>query len=453
MTKKQENQFWDRLRGVTEDAGADPQTLEIFDEAVSRRRFMGRMGVGGAALTLFGFGAGTDAAMRGLFGRGLIPAAWADEANGLEDEQAKSAMSDAGKEDGLIVHNDRPLNVETPPHLLEDEVTPASRHFIRNNDLIPQQALDRDPNGWSLKIDGEVHEELEIGLDDLKSMDSKELVLHIECGGNGRANFDPQPRGNPWDRGAVGNARWTGVPLKDILERAGVKDSAVYTAHEGYEPILGDRGPFSRGVPIDKAMEEHTIVAYQMNGEDIPAAHGFPVRLVVPGWYGSCSHKWLTNITLRDQEHDGRGMTGYSYRMPKYPVAPGERPPEEDMKVGGPWLIKSVITGPKKDTGLERGETVKVTGHAWAGEDEVAEVWISTDFGLNWEKADLKGDPVNKYAWVHFEKELSFENRGYYEIWARAVDDKGNTQPIVQPWNPRGYDGNIVHKIPVTVAA
>jgi DMSO/TMAO reductase YedYZ molybdopterin-dependent catalytic subunit len=452
MTKKTDNQSWEWLRGVTRDAGARPETLDALDEFASRRRFMGQMGRGSAALALLGFGAGTEAAMQGLFGRGLIPVAWSSEAAGeIEDAQARAAMEDAGK-DGVMLYNERPVNGEPPAHLLGDAVTPTKRHFIRNNDLIPPQALQRDAQGWSLTIDGEVHREVTIGLDELKQMKTRSLVLPIECGGNGRAFFDPPVRGNQWKHGAIGCSKWTGVPLRDILEMAGVKDSAIYTAHYGYEPILGDRPPFSRGVPTDKAMEEHTMVAFQMNDEDIPAVHGFPVRLVVPGWYGSCSHKWLTKITMRDVEHDGRGMTGYSYRIPKYPVRPGERPPEEDMVVGGPWPIKSMITGPQADSEFARGDTVTVRGHAWSGENQVSEVWISTDFGLNWEKAEVS-NPMNPHAWVQFEKKLSFPNRGYYEIWARAVDNEGNTQPIVQPWNPRGYEGNLVHKLPVTIAA
>lgn len=452
MNKKTEYRSWHWLRGVTLDAGARPETLDAFDEVVSRRRFMGQMGRGSAALAVLGFGAGTEAAMQGLFGRGLIPVAWSSAAaGGIADEQARAAMADSAKE-GLIVHNERPVNAETPAHLLGDTITPINRHFIRNNDLIPPQALQRDAQGWSLTIDGEVQRAITIDLDELQTMRTVSLVLPIECGGNGRAFFDPPARGNQWKHGAIGCSKWTGVPLRDVLERAGVKDNAVYTAHYGYEPILGDRPPFSRGLPIDKAMEEHTIVAFRMNDEAIPAVHGFPVRLVVPGWYGSCSHKWLTRITLRDVEHDGRGMTGFSYRMPQYPVRPGELPPESDMVVGGPWPVKSMITGPVADSEFARGATVPVRGHAWAGESEVREVWISTDFGLNWEKAEINS-PLNRYAWVQFEKDLSFPNRGYYEIWARAVDSAGNTQPIVQPWNPRGYEGNLVHKVPVSIAA
>jgi DMSO/TMAO reductase YedYZ molybdopterin-dependent catalytic subunit len=220
--------------------------------------------------------------------------------------------------------------------MLGDAVTPAKYHFIRNNDRVSERAMRKDPQGWKLEIEGEVNSSKTFTLAELQGMKTVTYRVPIECGGNGRGRFDPSPRGNQWMYGAIGNSEWTGVPLRELLNAAGLKNSAVYTAHYGEEPILGDRPPFSRGVPIDKAMEEHTLVAFKMNGEDIPAVHGYPVRLVVPGWYGSTSHKWLTKIVIRDREHDGRGMTGYSYRMPKYPVRPGDRPPEEDMVVGGP---------------------------------------------------------------------------------------------------------------------
>ncbi len=449
--KTTDNGTWEWLRSYTRDHGASPQDLEIFDEVSSRRQFFGQVGKGGAALALLGFGAGTEAALQGLFGRGMIPAAWANEGVDITDDEAKKVLADAGKE-GLIVYNERPLNAETPAHLMGDAVTPVKRHFIRNNDRVSERALRKDPQGWKLEIEGEVNNKVSFTLDQLQGMNTVTYRLPIECGGNGRAYFDPPPRGNQWKNGAIGNSEWTGVPLRELLNAAGLKSSAVYTGHYGEEPILGDRPPFSRGIPIDKAMEEHTLVAFKMNGEDIPAVHGYPVRLVVPGWYGSTSHKWLNRIVIRDREHDGRGMTGYSYRVPKYPVAPGARPPEEDMVVGGPWRIKSVITGPAADSEFRVGQSIKVTGHAWAGEDSVKEMWVSTDFGLNWTKAKL-GSPANKYSWQQWETELSFDGRGYYEIWARGVDTQGNTQPIVQPWNPRGYDGNLVHRIPVMIQA
>ncbi|QKT04675.1 sulfite oxidase [Ectothiorhodospiraceae bacterium 2226] len=449
MDRKSGRLSWDGLRGRVQDAGAPPEAVDRLVELEGRRKFFGQVGRGGATLAMLGFfGAGTEAAMRGLFGRGLIPVAWAQE---VTDDQARQALQETGKE-GITVHNERPLNAEFGAHELADEITPINRHFIRNNGLIPQRAFQQDLQGWALEIDGEVNQPLKLTMEQIRNMPARTIQASLECGGNGRSLFDPPVRGNQWRQGAIGCSEWTGVSLGDVLREAGLRDSAVYTGHYGEDPPLaGDEVPISRGVPIDKAMEEHTLLAYQMNGEDLPAVHGFPLRIVVPGWVGSCSQKWLTRIWVRDQEHDGPKMLGYSYRMPAYPVAPGEDVPEEDMEVAKDWPIKSMITGPAEGSEHAAG-AVTVTGHAWAGEHEVERVEVSIDFGNTWTEAELR-DPANKYAWQQFEAEVELPGRGYYEIWARAFDDEGNGQPFRQPWNPRGYMGNVVHRVPVRVTA
>ena len=433
---------WDSLRGALQDSGADRSTLEHFDEFRSRREFFGLLGRGGAAVALTGMGAGLHATLSGLFGRGMIPVAWAQEA---ED----GGQPIPGKED-MTLHNQRPINGEFAPHLLDDSVTPTPNHFVRNNALVPKRAYNQDAQGWAFEVDGEVNKPLKLTLADLQKMPQVSMPLLIECGGNGRAFFEPPVRGNPWGRGAIGCSEWTGVRLRDVLKQAGLKNSAVYTAHYGEDPPIGGAEPFSRGVPIDKAMEEHTLIAYKMNGEDLHPLNGYPARVVVPGWIGSASQKWLNRITIRDQVHDAEKMTGYSYRVPAYPVVPGSRPPEEDMEIATEWLIKSMITRPEENTELKPGDSLQVAGHAWAGEQSVKKVEVSTDFGLNWQEAKLR-KPPNKYAWYRWESELKFPDKGYYEIWARATDADGRTQPIRQPWNPKGYLGNLVHRVPVLV--
>jgi DMSO/TMAO reductase YedYZ molybdopterin-dependent catalytic subunit len=438
MSAKGRKLTWNRLRGTLVDSGAPPQTLDQFDAFVERRQFLGRMGKGGVAAAFLGMGAGTDAALRGLFGRGLIPEAWA---------QAKMVP---GKP-GMIVFNDRPYNGEFPAHDLDAETTPIARHFVRNNGLIPERAERKDAQGWTLTIDGEVNKPLKLTLDQLKAMPAVTYALLVECGGNGRGLFNPPVRGNQWMQGAVGCAQWTGVPLRTLLEMAGVKPSAVYTGHFGEDPPLSGTGiPLSRGVPIEKAMEPHTLVAYKMNGEDLPAIHGYPARLVVPGWIGSCSQKWLTRVWLRNTVHDGAKMMGFSYRVPAYPVAPGAKVPENDMVIATSWIVKSMITRPEPESRIPVGGTVFARGFAWAGERRVSRVLVSTDFGVSWTAADVRFAP-NRYAWNRWDTTLTFPKRGYYEIWARAFDDAGGAQPFVQPWNPRGYLGNVVHRVPVMV--
>lgn len=438
MNKKSGSLDRDRLRGLLAEGGTRPEDLERYEEYMSRRGFFGRVG---ALTALVGFGAGADAALRGLFGQGLIPVAWAEAVE-------TGAMQ---SKPGMTVHNTRPINGEFAPHLLNDDITPSERHFVRNNGLVPNRAEKQDPQGWALTVDGEVDKALKLTLDDLRQMPSVTKALLIECGGNGRALFDPPVRGTPWKNGAVGCSEWTGVPLKEILNRAGLKNSAVYTAHYGEDPPIGDHQAFSRGIPIEKAMDEHTLVAYQMNGQDLTALNGYPVRVVVPGWIGSASQKWLNRIWIRDQVHDAEKMSGYSYRIPAYPVPPGSRPPKEDMEIATAWIVKSMITRPEANININVGDKVPVRGHAWAGEQEVRRVDVSTDYGLNWKETKLR-KPSNKYAWYTFETQVAFPNKGYYEIWARAEDSEGALQPARQPWNPKGYLGNVMHRLPVLCA-
>ncbi len=430
---------WDRLRGTLVDGGARPETLDQFDAFVERRQFLGRMSKGGAALALLGMGAGTDAALRGLFGRGLIPEAW-----------AQAAKTVPGKP-GITVHSDPPIVAEFAAPELDPEITPIAKHYVRNNGHIPARAERKDAQGWTLTIDGEVAKPLALTLDELKAMPAVTYALAVECGGNGRAFFNPPVRGSQWKHGAIGCAQWTGVPLRTLLERAEVKSSAVYTAHFGEDPPLsGTVTPISRGIPIAKAMESHTLVAYKMNGEDLPAIHGFPARLVVPGWIGSCSQKWLTRIWLRNSVHDGEKMMGSSYRMPAYPVRPGDKVPDKDMAIATSWIVKSMITRPEPDAKVAVGGTVFARGFAWAGERRVSKVLVTTDYGVSWTEADVRFAP-NRYAWNRWDTTLTFPRRGYYEVWARAFDDAGGAQPFDQPWNPRGYLANVIHRVPIVV--
>ena len=412
----------------------------------SRRHFLAVLGRGAALAGLGVFGAGSDAAVRGLFGRGLIPSAWGEIGQILLPKP------------DMIVHSEKPFNGEFPPHLLNDDVTPTARHFVRNNSGIPERAKSGDLHGWKLTIDGEVHRKLSLSMDDLIRFPQVTMQTVIECAGNGRSLFTPKVDGTPWIRGAVGCSEWTGVRLRDVLKAAGLKETAVYTGNYGEDLPIDSGEAFSRGIPIEKAMDEHTLIAFKMNGEVLPATHGFPARLIVPGWIGSAMQKWLNRIWIRDRVHDTGKMSGYSYRIPAYPPVPGSNPPEDEMIIATSGTIKSLITRPKSNIeedshGLEisAGTPVKVGGHAWAGENRVDKVFISTDYGIQWQEAQLI-QPANQYAWYHWETETAFENRGYCEIWARALDDKGAAQPLRQPWNPKGYLGNVIHRVPVLIA-
>ena len=404
----------------------------------SRRDFLANTGKVALLMGMGMFGAGCEAVNQGLLGHGMIPIA-------LDDLQAAGLP----KTD-MLVHSENPFNGEFAPHLLNDNVTPTERHFVRNNSTIPKRAIDKDLNGWKLVIDGEVHKELALSMDDLQSFPQVTYEVILECAGNGRSLFEPKIDGTPWQLGAVACSKWTGVRLRDVLQSAGLKPSAIYTGNYGEDIPTDGSEPFSRGIPIDKAMDERTLIAIKMNGETLPAAHGFPARLIVPGWIGSAMQKWLNRIWVRDQVHDSEKMSGYSYRIPAYQVQPGNRPPVEDMLIATSWRVKSLITQPKSHKKLRAGTPIKIRGHAWAGENEIDKVLVSTDFGIQWQETQLTS-PSNKFAWSHWELELTFANKGYYEIWARAYDDAGNAQPFTQPWNPKGYLGNVIHRLPVFV--
>jgi len=358
------------------------------------------------------------------------------------------------KDKDMIVLNDKPWNMEAQAHLLDEKVTSNRFMFIRNNGKVPQKI---DVANWSVTFDGEsVRQPKTYTLQELKSkFKSHTYQLTIECGGNGRSEFDPPAKGNQWTVGAVSCAAWTGVRLKDVLEDVGIKSNAVYIGyHAGDEHLSGDpdKEVISRGIPIDKAMQEETLLAFEMNGKNIPLVHGYPLRLVVGGWPASTSGKWITGISVRDRVHDGAKMEGYSYRIPCEPVEPGAKVKEEDMCIIESMPVKSLITYPKSGAMIDKGKTLAIRGHAWAGDLEVTKMEYSIDYGSTWQPCELEA-PANRLAWQHFSADVEFPKKGYYEVWARATDSKGKTQPMLLPgWNPKGYLNNASHRIAVKVS-
>ncbi|QRR03368.1 sulfite oxidase [Dyadobacter sandarakinus] len=360
-----------------------------------------------------------------------------------------------GKHAGMIVQGDKPWNVEAPVHLFDDKVTPLEKMFIRNNGLVPEKV---DVANWKITIDGEsVKEPKTYSLEELKSKFRQHTYqLVLECGGNGRSGYQPQTSGNQWGQGAVHCAQWTGVRLKDILNDVGIKNDAVYIGYHGADLHLS-RDPkkeaISRGVPIAKAMEDETLLAWQLNGKDLPEFHGYPLRLVIGGWPASVSGKWIKGISVRNKVHDGAKMEGHSYRIPKNPIAPGEDIPqtEEYFRIIESMPVKSLITYPKTGAIISSGAELALRGHAWAGDRAVKKVEVSTDFGTTWKPCRLEA-PTNRLAWQHWNAKVNFPVKGYYEVWVRATDDHGNAQPMVIPsWNPGGYLNNACERIAVKV--
>ena len=210
-----------------------------------------------------------------------------------------------------------------------------------------------------------------------------------------------------------------------------------------------DQQAISRGVPMSKALEGETLIAWAMNDNPIPRLNGYPLRLVCGGWPASTCGKWLQKIVIRNRVHDGAKMGGTSYRVPCEPVAPGTKVPDEDLCIIESMPVKSLLTFPKSGISHPVSELLAVRGHAWAGDYSVAAVYVSIDFGATWTETKI-GKPVNRLAWQHWNAQVSFPQIGYYEIWARAVDDQGISQPMVLPaWHPKGYLNNTCHRIAV----
>ncbi|MDT8429079.1 MAG: sulfite oxidase [Pseudomonadales bacterium] len=427
--------------GLYQSYQKDPQAADRLlwgrePDPVSRRGFL--RGSGLLALTT-ALGASIPFARH--MPAGLIPAAFAAENAPLQIQ---------GK-DGLTILNDRPLNAETPAHLLDPDVTPAQHLFVRDNGIPPSRV---DPANWVLEIAGESCENpRRFSIAELKqNFEHVSLQLQLECGGNGRHEFNPSASGNQWTVGAVGCPQFTGVRLRDVLQSCGVRDDAVYIGYYGADTHLSgnpELDPISRGVPIAKALEAESLIAWAMNGEDMPLQNGHPLRLVCGGWPGSVSGKWLTRIVIRNRVHDGEKMAAPSYTVPRYPVAPGTEVPDEDMKIIESMPVKSLVTFPRSGISHPLAEPLLVRGHAWAGDLQVRELFVSIDFGSTWQQAELKA-PVNRLAWQRWQTQVRFPQPGYYEVWARAVDENGQSQPmVVAGWNPRGYLNNACHRIAV----
>jgi sulfite oxidase len=433
--KKKEQGLHDLYR--SDPVRADELVFGRRSDPVTRRGFLSGLGSMSAIL-------GAEVVFGRFMPAGLIPAALAEEAG---------VFRIPGKDPALVLLNDRPINAETPPHLLDDAVTPADKLFVRNNGIVPP-AIDVD--NWRLAFDGEaVKTPRQYSLADLKSkFKHYSYQLTIECGGNGRYEFNPPARGNQWTTGAVGCPQWTGVRLRDVLEDVGIADNAVYIGYYGADIHLSgnpDKTVISRGVPMAKAMERESLIAWAMNGEDMPVMNGHPLRLVIGGWPASTSGKWLTRISVRDKVHDGPKMGGYSYRVPCEPPVPGATVPEEEMCIIESMPVKSLVTYPKSGLVHPAGDSLALRGHAWAGDLKVKSVDVSIDFGQTWQKTRLRR-PANRLAWQQWSSAIDFPKKGYYEVWARATDQNGRAQPMVVPgWNPKGYLNNACHRVAVKV--
>jgi sulfane dehydrogenase subunit SoxC len=306
-----------------------------------------------------------------------------------------------------------------------------------------------DPASWRLSVAGRVGRELSLSLDELRSRPATTLAVTMECAGNGRARLSPRPLSQPWMHEAVGTAEWTGTSLRGLLEEAGVDDGAPEVAFRGLDRGIegGEEQVFERSLPLTEALGEDLLLAYAMNGQPLPPQHGFPLRLVVPGWYGMTSVKWLERVTVLDRPFEGY-QQARSYRV--------RQTPDEDGAPVSRMLPRSLMIPPGIPDFATRARTLEpapctVRGRAWSGFGPVERVEVSADGGATWSDARL-GPQASKWAWRSWEWEWELRDPGEYELCCRATDGAGNAQPLEPPWNLGGYANNEVHRVAVRVS-
>ena len=340
----------------------------------------------------------------------------------------------------LHVMTEKPLNAETPVERLRSWITANDLFFDRNQGQIPEKPVSLEK--YRLRVEGEVNDPVALSFGQILQLPKQIVSNTMECSGNGRSLLKPKSRGNPWTIGGVGNAVYSGVWLKDLLDMAGLTERAHHVAFEGMDKGLGRSGiTFVRSIPLDKAMSS-TLLAYEMNGEPLPIKHGFPLRGLALGWTGANCVKWLHRITLLEKPYEGFFMDKV------YRVFQKGQNPKEGVVVTR-LSLKSIITQPLMEEELPPGN-VTVLGVAYAGEDRVTQVEVSTDGGKNWHQADFLG-PDEPYAWRQWQYTWKAQDPGEYSIMARATDQEGRQQPMNASWNVQGYGNNGVREHAIRV--
>ncbi|HXE13858.1 MAG TPA: sulfite oxidase [Bryobacteraceae bacterium] len=344
----------------------------------------------------------------------------------------------------MLLHNDRPEDLETPSEYFNTWLTPADVFFVRQH--IPRPRI--NPETFRLHLEGRVAKPMELKVADIQKLPQYTVAATLECTGDGRGFFRPRVPGIQWLRGAIGNAEWTGPRLSDVLKLAGGDLSAPWVTINGADTGVAKTPDFIRSFPMKKALHPATLLGLKMNREPIPELHGFPLRLIVPGWDGASWVKWVTNLSIENEPNSGFFMNP-GYRFPKYAVTPGEAVKASELEVIEGMPVKSYITSPPDEERLPLKSTV-LRGIAWAGEERVSRVDVSTDGGSTWQPAKLSRQDL-PFAWRLWSLNWTPPHPGYFTILSRATDSAGRTQPVVAQWNPSGYLYNAIDRIGITV--
>ncbi len=344
----------------------------------------------------------------------------------------------------MILHNDFPEDLEMPNAYFDQWLTPNHKFFVRQH--LPRPTVDLA--AFKLTVNGMVSKTLEIKLEDLRKLPQHKVVATLECTGNGRGFYRPRVPGIQWGRGGIGNAEWSGPRISEILKLAGAKTDAPYIETDGADTGAIKTPDFIRSLPMKKALHPATLLALDMNGAPIPQINGAPTRLIVPGWDGTSWVKWVERVTVADEQNKGFFMNP-AYRYPKYSRPPGSPPIPAELEVIEGMRVKSAITRPTEEEKIALGPAT-IGGYAWAGEEKVVRVEISTDGGSRWKDAELTPQNLN-FAWRLFKYNWTPAKPGYYTILSRATDSAGNVQPFVAEWNPSGYLYNAIDRVGITV--
>ena len=349
----------------------------------------------------------------------------------------------------MIGQTSRPPQLETPFRIFnEGPITPNNAFFVRYH--LSDLPFDIDPDKFTLEVKGKVDHPLKLSLQEIRKLKAVELVAVNQCSGNSRGFFNPRVAGGQLGNGAMGNARWRGVPLKTILDMAGVQTGAKQVTFNGMDGPVSDRTPdFVKALDVDHARDGEVMLAYGMNGEELPFLNGFPLRLVVPGYYGTYWVKHLNEITVIDTVFDGFWMKS-AYRIPDTPcncVEPGTTP-AATIPINR-FNVRSFITSLSDGAKVKPGR-IRLKGIAFDGGKGIKEVAVSTDGGKNWTTAKL-GRDLGKYSFREWSLAVNLA-AGTYELKVRATNNAGDTQPAEARWNPAGYMRNVIETVRVTAA-
>ncbi|MGO9378830.1 MAG: molybdopterin-dependent oxidoreductase [Dissulfurispiraceae bacterium] len=349
----------------------------------------------------------------------------------------------------LLLLTARPPQLETPLHYFKEMITPNEAVFVRWH--ISQIPTSVDSTLWRLKVGGNTNKELSLSMDDLKRYEKVGYTAVIQCSGNGRSFFEPRVFGGEWKNGAMGNVTWAGARLRDILEKAGIKAGSVDISFNGLDqPPLASVPDLVKSLPVDKALEDDIIVAYEMNGQPLPMLNGFPARLIVPGWYATYWVKSLSEITVLKIPFEGFWVKT-AYRIPDTPcgcVVPGTVP-KKTVPINR-MTTRSLIIEPASGSILKSDMPVTIMGLAFSGGYSIRDIVVSVDGGQNWGEAQL-GKDMGRYAWIQWSYPWKPQRSGKYILMAKATNVIGESQPFEGLWNPAGYLWNKVEKTDVTV--